>query len=600
MNRKDRRAAEKGGANGSRPAGESDRLFALALQCHQTGKFSDAEGMYRHILSGNPRHADAQHLLGVLALQSGRPQVAAELIGKAIALNSRAPSFHSNLAEALRILGRYDEAVSHLEEALKLDARSAEAQLTLGNVRQLQGRFEEAIAAYRRAIALRPDYGDAHLNLGVVMMDQDLAAATTHLRRALALKPRAPEAFANLAIALATDNQFDDAIAHYRRSLELRPDHPETVMNLGNALLGCGLVEEAAAHYDAALGLMARRANNQDPDLSPIDGLWMALQGKRAPHFAEENCLMSVVRTACLRTPPAEWRAISDKAAKIEGLSAAARYELAVRRAIAQWLTRDARLSRTLDEAAGIAATLPEPITKNVRNSRGYAEFLQALVAHGAARHDMRGADSSLAPLFVVGDSHCLAYDGLAVTLGGVSHATTARLVMGAKAFHLGEPRPNQYKWLLAKVVNEIPPGAPLVLSLGEIDCRIDEGILPFYKKSGGDLDALVRDQVSHYVAHVESVTRPQNLRLHFLGVPAPYLSALLRRHPELADPADQKLLVRIIQSFNGALSAVAQAGGYKFLDIYAVSAGADGSANGAAHVDDYHLKPETLAQVMG
>src|SRR3990170_1641779 len=74
-------------------------------------RLREAESIYRRILAGAPRHFDAIHLLGVIALQTGRLDEARRLILEALALNPRsAPAFNNlgnfylrldNLAEAL-------------------------------------------------------------------------------------------------------------------------------------------------------------------------------------------------------------------------------------------------------------------------------------------------------------------------------------------------------------------------------------------------------------------------------------------------------------------------------------------------------------------
>ena len=53
-----------------------------------------------------PDHADALHLLGMIAYQAGRHDAALELIGKAATLDPRNPDCHFNLAQVLRALGR--------------------------------------------------------------------------------------------------------------------------------------------------------------------------------------------------------------------------------------------------------------------------------------------------------------------------------------------------------------------------------------------------------------------------------------------------------------------------------------------------------------
>lgn len=57
----------------------------LALEQHERGLLDQAAEAYRHLLAAQPDHADAMHLLGVVAYQQGDPVRAAEWIGRAIA-----------------------------------------------------------------------------------------------------------------------------------------------------------------------------------------------------------------------------------------------------------------------------------------------------------------------------------------------------------------------------------------------------------------------------------------------------------------------------------------------------------------------------------
>jgi len=61
------------------------QAFDLALQHHQAGRLHEAEQLYRQVLAQQPNHAKALHLLGVLAGQVGRNDVAVDLIRRAIA-----------------------------------------------------------------------------------------------------------------------------------------------------------------------------------------------------------------------------------------------------------------------------------------------------------------------------------------------------------------------------------------------------------------------------------------------------------------------------------------------------------------------------------
>ena len=66
---------------------------AVAMQFHQAGNLQQAEAIYRQILQADPNHADAWHLLGVIAHQVGQHDMAIQYISQAIALQSDNATF---------------------------------------------------------------------------------------------------------------------------------------------------------------------------------------------------------------------------------------------------------------------------------------------------------------------------------------------------------------------------------------------------------------------------------------------------------------------------------------------------------------------------
>ena len=61
-----------------------EQIFESAVSHHQAGRLAEAEKIYRQILTQQPNHADALHLLGTLARHAGRLEAAAELFRQAI------------------------------------------------------------------------------------------------------------------------------------------------------------------------------------------------------------------------------------------------------------------------------------------------------------------------------------------------------------------------------------------------------------------------------------------------------------------------------------------------------------------------------------
>ena len=87
MNRKERRAAA---IMRGRVAGQANKLADSKLEAgishHKAGRLADAKRLYSEILSREPKHFVALHLLGVIGYQQGDADRATTLIGKAIAI----------------------------------------------------------------------------------------------------------------------------------------------------------------------------------------------------------------------------------------------------------------------------------------------------------------------------------------------------------------------------------------------------------------------------------------------------------------------------------------------------------------------------------
>jgi tetratricopeptide (TPR) repeat protein len=233
-----------------------DEAFTAAVEHHQAGRFREAEALYRQILANAPNHEEASHLLGVLAFQSGHLQPAADLIARAIALNSSVPDYPANLGLVLAAQGKTREAIAMYQRALSLDPDLPETHNNLGNAWKDVQEPGKAVAAYRRALRLRCDYPEAHNNLGNILHETgQIDEAIECYQKAMASRPDYAEAHNNLGNALRSKWKLDEAIAAYARALSLQPDYPDAWNNLGNALYAAARFDEAQTAYERALRL---------------------------------------------------------------------------------------------------------------------------------------------------------------------------------------------------------------------------------------------------------------------------------------------------------------------------------------------------------
>lgn len=211
------------------------------MEHHRSGRLAEADRIYRQVLVANPNHPDALHLLGLIHAQRGQPQLAAELISRAIKARPNVAQFHCRLAEVLRALRRYDEALASFRRAIELGDNDPTIHNSFGAALADARQFDLAMAEFRRAADLQPDNADAHSNLGATLVATGrLDEAVAELQIALKLNPRMRGAHNNLGNALYNQGKIAEAIAEFEIVASFNPNDSKIHANLALAYLLLG------------------------------------------------------------------------------------------------------------------------------------------------------------------------------------------------------------------------------------------------------------------------------------------------------------------------------------------------------------------------
>jgi len=202
-------------------------LYAQASAAHRGGKLAEAERLYRQILATDPTSFTAQHMLGVLAAQTGKIDEALEGIGAALKINPNDAGALVNYANALSLKGRFGEAVDAYDRALALRL-DGDALRGRGHALQEQGRLPEALDSYARASALNPSDVQAVYQQGVILTELGRSdAALAAYDQLLALQPDHVEALNNRGYIWWLHRQnHPRAIVDLERAWRLAPDLP--------------------------------------------------------------------------------------------------------------------------------------------------------------------------------------------------------------------------------------------------------------------------------------------------------------------------------------------------------------------------------------
>jgi tetratricopeptide (TPR) repeat protein len=206
--------------------------FAQATRAHAAGKLPWAEELCWSVLAEEPGHADALHLVGLIAHQQG------------------------NLSRA----------IDYLNRSLLLDGVNALTCLHLGDVHFAEGNVRAAVAFYERALGLYPDFGAAHNNLGVALQGlQEWAQSLPFLEQAVRLMPTSAAAYNNLGISLKALGRLAQAVEAFEQAQARQPDDAQIIYNLAVSVQARGELARAARLYRAALNLKpdyAEASNN--------------------------------------------------------------------------------------------------------------------------------------------------------------------------------------------------------------------------------------------------------------------------------------------------------------------------------------------------
>jgi tetratricopeptide (TPR) repeat protein len=230
-----------------------------ALTLHQQGRLAQAKLIYEAVLEIAPRHCEANHLLAVIAVQSGSPDRALELSNKAIEIDPLRAAPYCTKGAAHQALKQFEAALASYDRALALKPDFAAAFCNRGNTLRSLYRLDEALASYDRAIALNPNIAEAHSNRGIVLSElKRCDAALASYDRAIAINPQLVQAHSNRGDALRELGRLDEALASCNHAIEIAAECAEAWCNRGLILRELNELDAALASCNRAIEIDAK------------------------------------------------------------------------------------------------------------------------------------------------------------------------------------------------------------------------------------------------------------------------------------------------------------------------------------------------------
>ena len=327
-----------------------EQALQQAVEAHKAGKLQDAEALYRAILQAQPKHPDANHNLGVLAVSVDKPEAALPLFKTALEANPSQGQFWLSYIDALIKEKQFDNARNLLEQGKKaglagekvdaLEAHLATSFLVqntespLPNQKNLnqarspsqaevnallenyqKGQYDLAENLAKDLIQKYPDHQFSWKVLGAVFKQTGrIQDSLTANQRAVEISPNDAEAHSNLGNTLKELGRLEDAETSYKKAIKIKPDFAEAHSNLGITLQELGRLEDAETSNKKAVAIkpdLAEAHNNLGNSLKELGRLEEAeISYKKAiaikPDYAEAHSNLGITLQALGRLEDAE------------------------------------------------------------------------------------------------------------------------------------------------------------------------------------------------------------------------------------------------------------------------------------------------------
>ena len=135
-----------------------DQALQQGGAAHKEGKLQEAERLYRSILRSQPKHPDANHNLGVLAVSLNKSEAALPLFKTALDANPNQAQFWLSYINALIKENQFEDAKQAIEQGKKkglsgdkVETLEKQLNVSLANLDEKQSKRNE----FSPAIELR-------------------------------------------------------------------------------------------------------------------------------------------------------------------------------------------------------------------------------------------------------------------------------------------------------------------------------------------------------------------------------------------------------------------------------------------------------------
>ena len=219
-----------------------DQALQQGVEAHKAGQVQEADRLYTAILKAQPKHPDANHNMGVLAVGVGKVEQALPFFKTALEANQSIAQYWLSYIDALIKLDRIANAKSVLDQAKDKGAKG-------DSFDKLEEQLEGLVPA-SATVSKSQDPPQDMLQPIINLYNQgQFQQALDEVLKVLHQFPNAVTLYNIQGAANKGLGHLDTAIEAYNKSLAIEPDYADVHSNMGGALTEQGKLEEAIDAY---------------------------------------------------------------------------------------------------------------------------------------------------------------------------------------------------------------------------------------------------------------------------------------------------------------------------------------------------------------
>jgi tetratricopeptide (TPR) repeat protein len=239
-------------------------LFLIALILQKTAQYYSKLGRdvnrgieyYKTALDFASDYIVLYQELAEAYLKGKNPQLALEILKKAITVNPNDATCYYLQGIAYYLRKNHTEAITSFKQAIMLKPNYIEALNRLGTCYTEINNYEQAKGAYKQLISFAPQSFVGYYGLGNIYYAlRDYNQALIYYQRAVALNPQDTKVLYSLAQTYYELGEFDASIKIYKELLKINPDHAPSWYNLGIIYRDKGMHKEAVKYLKRAVKL---------------------------------------------------------------------------------------------------------------------------------------------------------------------------------------------------------------------------------------------------------------------------------------------------------------------------------------------------------